>query len=97
MRNRTLDSTTPSSTLDSDDCWVWFVTEKGLRASGATSMKAAAADLRQMAVDLEKSARRLNQDMSAAPNGVTGRPSVANDLQVGRTGCAWHNPYVRSA
>ena len=32
--------------LASADRWVWFVTKKGLRASGTASMKAAAADLR---------------------------------------------------
>ncbi len=69
MRNRTLDSTTPASTLDSADGWVWFVTEKGLRASGVTSMKAAAADLRQTAAELEKAARRLGQDIPAPSNG----------------------------
>ncbi len=69
MRNRTPDSTTPASTLDSADCWVWFVTEKGLRASGATSMKAAAAELRQTAAELENAARRLGQDMPAPSNG----------------------------
>ncbi len=40
------------------------MTEKGLRSSGAASMKAAAADLRQTAVELEKAARRLRQDPS---------------------------------
>ena len=69
MRNRTPDSTTLSSSLESDDSWVWLVTEKGLRATGAANMKAAAADLRQTAVELEKAARRLNQDMSSPTNG----------------------------
>ena len=69
MRNRTLDSTTPSSALESADCQVWFVTEKGLRASGAASMKAAAADLRQTAAELEKAARLLDQDMPEPSNG----------------------------
>ena len=69
MRNRTPDSTTPSPTLESADCWVWFVTEKGLRASGAASMKAAAADLRQTAVEFERAARRLGRDMPARSNG----------------------------
>ncbi len=67
--NRTLDCSTPSSALESADCWVWFVTERGLRASGATSMKAAAADLRHSAAELEKAARRLGQDVSAPSNG----------------------------
>ncbi len=66
---RTLDSTTPASTLDSSDGWVWFVTERGLRASGATSMKAAAAELRQTAAELEKASRRLKQEMPAPSNG----------------------------
>ena len=69
MRDRTPDSTTPSSALDSADCWVWFVTEKGLRASGAASMMAAAAELRQTAAELEKAAGRLGQDLSAPSNG----------------------------
>ncbi len=69
MRSRTPDSNTPSSALDSADGWVWFVTEKGLRASGANRMKAAAAELRQTAADLEKAARRLDQDMPAPSNG----------------------------
>ena len=69
MRNRPPDSTTPSSTLESDDCWVYFITEKGMRASGAASMKAAAADLRQTAVELEQAARRLARDMPAPSNG----------------------------
>ena len=71
MRNRTPDSTTPSSTLEStlesSDCWVWFVTEKGLRASGAASMKAAAAELRQTAVELDKAARHFLQAAGRAP------------------------------
>ena len=69
MRNRTLDSTTPSFTLESSDCWVWFVTEKGLRASGAASMRAAAANLRQTATELEKAAQRLGQEMPGPSNG----------------------------
>ncbi len=82
MRNRTLDSTTPSSLPSAQfpicpvpgepsesDSWVWFVTEKGLRASGANSMRAAAADLRQTAAELEKAAQRLEQVMAAPSNG----------------------------
>ncbi len=69
MRKRTLDSTTASSNLDSADSWVWFVTEKGLRASGATSMRAAAAELRQTAAELEKAARCLDQDLPTPQNG----------------------------
>ncbi len=80
MRNRTPDSTTPSSTLESADCWVWFVTEKGLRASGAASMKAAAAELRQTAAELEKAARRLGQDMAAPPNGSGATPDAGGAL-----------------
>ncbi len=55
-------------------CWVWFVTEKGLRASGANRMTAAAADLRQTAAELEEAARRLNQDMPAPSNGSGATP-----------------------
>ncbi|MCP3996145.1 MAG: type I toxin-antitoxin system SymE family toxin [bacterium] len=78
MRSRTLDSTTapaaaPSdSPLESPDCWVYFVTEKGLRASGAASMKAAATGLRQTAIELEKAARRLKADVPATANGSDG-------------------------
>jgi hypothetical protein len=79
MRNRTPDSTTPAPALDSADCWVWFVTEKGLRASGAASMKAAAADLRQTAAELEKAARRIGQDMPAPSNGSSA-PTDAGGL-----------------
>ena len=46
-----------------------MVTEKGLRASGANRMRAAAAELRQTAAELEKAARRLGQDMPGPPNG----------------------------
>ncbi len=69
MRNRTLNSTTLPSSLDSAESWVWFVTEKGLRASGATSMRAAAAELRQTAAELEKAARCLDQDLPTPPSG----------------------------
>ncbi len=41
----------------------------GLRASGAASMQAAAADLRRSATELEKAARILNQDMPTPSNG----------------------------
>ncbi len=85
MRNRTSDSTTSSPALESADCWVWFVTEKGLRATGAASMKAAAADLRQTAAELEKAARRLGQDIVAPPNGLgVTVDSDATPLQVFR-------------
>ncbi len=85
MRNRTPESTTTSSfplpsaefpicplpgEPSESDSWVWFVTEKGLRACGATSMRAAAADLRQTAAELEKAAQRLDQDMPAPLNGA---------------------------
>ncbi len=86
MRNRTPDSTTLSSNLESDDCWVWFVTEKGLRASGAASMKAAAADLRQTAVELEQAARRLGQDMSAPSNGSGATSEAGGALTAGTPG-----------
>ena len=96
MRNRTPDSTTPSSALDSADSWVWFVTEKGLRASGAASMKAAAADLRQTAVELEQAARRLGTDMPAPPNGSGATADAGAPPQVFRrlTVCGqYHNQH----
>ena len=76
MRDRTPDSTTPSSALESADCLVWFVTEKGLRASGAASMRAAATELRQTAAKLEKAARRLGQDMAPPANGSGATPDA---------------------
>ena len=88
MRNRTPDSTTPSSALDSADCWVWFVTEKGLRASGAASMKAAAAELRQTAAELEKAARRLGQDMPAPTNGSGATSDAGGALAACASGAA---------
>ncbi len=84
MRNRTPDSSTPPPTLDSADGWVWFVTEKGLRASGATSMKAAAAELRQTAAELETAARRLGQDMTPPSNGAGATSDGATSPQVFR-------------
>ncbi len=63
MRNRTVDSNThldtatPFNSVDH-----WFITEKGLRASGAASMMASAASLRQAAKELEQAASRLNQE-----------------------------------
>ena len=84
MRNRASDSTTPTSLPlpsaefqisplpgepSESDSWVWFVTEKGLRASGAISMRAAAIHLRQMAAELEKAARLLCQDVPTPSNG----------------------------
>ena len=63
MRNRTPDSTTAPA-----DSWFWFITEKGLRASGAASMRSTAANLRKQAAELEKAARRLDQDMPTPPD-----------------------------
>ena len=60
MRSRTVDSTTvPKSSQSSG----FLITEKGLRACGATSMMQAAAKLHQEATELEQAAKRLNQDM----------------------------------
>ncbi len=67
MRDRTPDSTTPASAHDAADSWVWFVTEKGLRASGAAHMRATAASLRATADELESAARRLGQEMPPPP------------------------------
>ena len=69
MRNRTPDSTTPSPAQRLADCRVWFITERGMRASGAERMKAAAAKLRKTAAELEKAARCLDQDRPAPSNG----------------------------
>ena len=92
MRNRTPDSSTPSSLPlpsaefpicplpgepSESDSWVWFVTEKGLRASGATTMKAVAANLRRTAAELEKAAERLDQQVSLGPPSG-GRPAPSN-------------------
>ncbi len=66
MRNRTPDSNTAPNPADS---WFWFITEKGLRASGAASMRSTAASLRKQAAELERSARRLDQEMPAPPDG----------------------------
>ena len=71
MRNRTPDSTTP---LDPADSWVYLLTEKGLRASGAASMKAAAANLRQTAAELDKAAERVMQEVSAPANDAGDTP-----------------------
>ncbi len=74
MRNRTVNSTTPLDTvplntapLDTADRW--FITEKGLRASGAASMMATAASLHQAATELEQAASRLNQEAPSPPDG----------------------------
>ena len=92
MRNRATDSTTPASLPlpaaespicplpgkpSESDSWVWLVTEKGLRASGAISMRAAAADLRRMAAELEKAAGRLDQQVPLGPPSG-GRPAPSN-------------------
>ncbi len=69
MRNRTLDSTTLTPTTSLDTVDRWFITEKGLRASGAASMMASAASLRQAATELEEAASRLSQETSQSPNG----------------------------
>ncbi len=59
MRNRTSDCTTPSAQPSSPelhqdaDSWLWFITEKGLRAEGTASMKSTAASLRATAAELE--------------------------------------------
>ena len=70
MRSRTPDSTTPldPTPLDPADCWVYTVTEKGLRACGNASMKAAAKSLRATAAELEKAARQLIQEVPAPAN-----------------------------
>ncbi len=70
MRNRTLDSTTALETTNPfNPADRWFLTEKGLRASGAASMMATAARLRQAATELEQAASRLNQEAPSPPNG----------------------------
>ncbi len=69
MRNRTLDSTTAlETTTPFSPADRWFLTEKGLRASGAASMMATAARLRQAATELEQGARRLNQEAPPPPD-----------------------------
>ncbi len=68
MRNRTLDSSTPLDTAPLTSADRWFITEKGLRASGAASMKATVANLRQAATQLEEAAIRLQQEAPAPPN-----------------------------
>ncbi len=81
MRNRTPDSNTrlarpaAGEPLESTDPWVYFVTEKGLRASGAARMMAASASLRQTAGELEKAAMRLNQEVPAAADGSQDTPA----------------------
>ena len=47
----------------------YFITERGLRASGAASMRAAAKNLCRTAAELDKSAKRLDQEMAAPTNG----------------------------
>ncbi len=88
MRNRALDSTTSSTPSPSpapvapDDSWFWFITEKGLRASGAANMKSTAASLRAMAAELEQAAKRLAQEVPAPPNGAEKAP--VRDLRIGK-------------
>ncbi len=60
--------------LTADDSWFWFITEKGLRASGAASMKSTAASLRETAAELERAAKRLAQEVPAPPNGADEAP-----------------------
>ncbi len=80
MRNRTPDCNTPSAQLSPSealgdaDSWLWFITEKGLRAEGSASMRSTAASLRATAAELEKAARRLGQDMPQPPEGNGGTP-----------------------
>ncbi len=84
MRNRTPECTTPSSpassTTPADDqgAWLWFITEKGLRAEGAASMKSMVANLRATAAELEKAARRLGQEIPKPPEG-NGQTPVLDD------------------
>ncbi len=80
MRNRTPNSTTcstdPTSAepLDATNSWLWFITEKGLRANGAANMRSTAASLRATAAELEKAARTLNQEVPTPPNGADEAP-----------------------
>ncbi len=74
MRNRTPDSTTLSPAQRLADSRVWFITERGLRASGAERMKAAAAKLRKTAAELEEAALCLDQDMPVSSRGSGATP-----------------------
>ncbi len=82
MRNRTPDCTTPSAQPSSPephqdaDSWLWFITEKGLRAEGSASMRSTAANLRASATELEKAARRLAQEMPAPTTEENGETPV---------------------
>ena len=84
MRNRTSDCTTPSlqpsspEPRDDADSWLWFITEKGLRASGAATMRSTAVKLRATAAELEKASRRLGQDLPTPPEG-NGEPPILDD------------------
>ena len=55
---------------ESADSMVWVITDKGLRASGAASMRSTATGLRRFAGDLVKAARRLDQDVLLRPSGT---------------------------
>lgn len=57
------------------DPWLWFITEKGLRAEGSASMRSTAASLRATAAELEEAARRLGQEMPSPPD-ENGEPPV---------------------
>lgn len=73
MRNRTVDSNTAlEATASPKTVDHWFITEKGLRASGAASMMASAASLRQAATELEQAASRLNQEAPPPPPNDSG-------------------------
>lgn len=75
MRNPESDCTTakptvtPARTPIDADSALWLITEKGLRAEGAASMRATAARLRASAAELEKAARRLGQEVPTSLSG----------------------------
>ena len=80
MRNRIPDSTTPipppsEEPFDADDFWVYLVTEKGLRLSGAAGMHAAASDLKKIAADLENGAKVLSQEVDSRPRQAAETPA----------------------
>ncbi len=92
MRNRTPNSNTAPATAPTTtpaDSWFWFITEKGLRASGAASMKSTAADLRRAAAELEKAAHRLTQDVPTPPNGAGEAP--VQDVRRGKVCYRYRN------
>ena len=84
MRNPKSDCTTPppaatpAKTVTPADSTLWLITEKGLRAEGAASMRAMAARLRKNAAELEKTARRLNQELPQMPTG-SGEPAALEE------------------